>query len=191
MYKRQVADVLCDFADQLEKAEDFTKALNKLIKKTIKEHKRIIFNGNNYSEEWVKEAEKRGLLNLPSTADALPYYISDANIKMFEKHGVLSSTELRSRCEITLENYCKQLHIEALTMLDMISRDILPSVFSYMKDLSSEILAKKQIGNICCEPEESTLKKLSDLSNQLHHQANGLKEALAKASDYGTAERCV
>ena len=175
-----VADVLCDFADQLEKAHDFTAALNKLIKKTIKEHKRIIFNGNNYSDEWVEEAKKRGLLNLRSTAEALPYYIKEENVKLFEKYGVLSKTEIYARYEISLENYCKQLHIEALSMLDMIRKDILPAVCSAMKDLSGEALNKKQLG-IPCELEETLLKKLSKLSTGLYQET----EKLQKATDGG------
>ena len=123
-----IGDVLCEFADELEQADDFQSALSDLVRTTIKNHKRIIFNGNNYSEEWVKEAEKRGLLNLPSVADAVPYYIHQQNIELFEKHGVLSEMEIRSRYEITLENYFKQIHIEALTMIDMVKRDITPAV---------------------------------------------------------------
>lgn len=127
----------------MEQADDFQSALSDLVRTTIKNHKRIIFNGNNYSEEWVKEAEKRGLLNLPSVADAVPYYIHQQNIELFEKHGVLSEMEIRSRYEITLENYFKQIHIEALTMIDMVKRDITPAVCAYIKDLSEAASCKK------------------------------------------------
>ena len=122
-----VADTLCRYADRLEKAEDFNKELNHIIRHSYRDHKRIVFNGNNYAPEWVEEAKRRGLLNLESAADALPYYKHPENIELFEKYGVLSGTEIVSRCEIQLENYCKQIHIEALTMVDMIKKDILPA----------------------------------------------------------------
>lgn len=181
-----VAESLCEFADELERADDFTDALNQLIRKTIKEHKRIIFNGNNYSEEWVAEAEKRGLLNLHSTPEALPYYISEKNVALFEKFGVLSKTEIHARYEIQLENYCKQLHIEALTMIDMIKKDILPAVCSYMKDISKEALNKKQLNaEICCELEETLLKKLSALSAELYRKMEVLEKAITEQPAFG------
>lgn len=181
-----VAESLCEFADELERADDFTDALNQLIRKTIKEHKRIIFNGNNYSEEWVAEAEKRGLLNLHSTPEALPYYISEKNVALFEKFGVLSKTEIHARYEIQLENYCKQLHIEALTMIDVIKKDILPAVCSYMKDISKEALNKKQLNaEICCELEEILLKKLSALSAELYRKMEVLEKAITEQPAFG------
>src|SRR5699024_576366 len=128
MLNTAVADVLADFADELEKADDFNAVLQNLIIRTYKEHKRIIFNGNNYSDEWVKEAEKRGLLNLRTLADATPHYTDEKNVQMFEKHHVLTRTEVEARCDIELENYWKQLNIEGLTMVDMIRKDILPAV---------------------------------------------------------------
>ena len=126
-----VAEELSQFADVLEKAGDFNAALNDLIRTTIREHKRIIFNGNNYSDEWVAEAERRGLLNLKSTVDALPYYISEKNQSLFTKHKIYTATEIHSRYEILLENYCKTISIEALTMLDMVNKDIFPAVCVY------------------------------------------------------------
>ena len=180
-----IADALSDFADELEKADDFNSTLAELIKKTVKEHKRIIFNGNNYSDEWVKEAKKRGLLNLRSTADALPYYTSDTNVKLFEKHGVFSKTEIHSRYEIQLENYCKQIHIEALTMVDMIKKDILPAACSYMKDLSKEAINKKQLcADICCELEEMLLKKLSTLSSELYKKMAVLESSVEPEKEF-------
>ena len=174
-----VADVLSQFADILEIAPDFTIALNELIKTTIKENKRIIFNGNNYSEEWVKEAEKRGLLNLKSTPDALPYFITEDNISLFKKHKVFTETEMRSRCEILLENYCKVLNIESLTMLDMVNKDIIPSIISYVKDLSDTAIAKRQvIADINCEIEESLIIKLSNLSACLYSKTHQLDSAI-------------
>ncbi len=182
-----VADVLSDFADQLEKADDFTAALKKLVKTTIREHKRIIFNGNNYSVEWVREAEKRGLLNLKATPDALAYYTSDKNVALFEKHGVLSKSELFSRYEIILENYCKQLHIEALTMLGMIRKEIIPAVCGYMRDLSTQALNKKQLG-IGIELESTLLKKLSALSEQLYEAAGELQKAADKEGGFSNIQ---
>lgn len=180
-----VAEALCEFADKLEKASDFNAELNKLIRDTIKEHKRIIFNGNNYSEEWVTEAKRRGLLNLCSTPEALPYYISDKNVALFERFNVLSKTELYSRYEIQLDNYCKQLHIEALTMVDMIKKDILPAACSYMKDISKEALNKKQLNkDICCELEETLLSKLSKLSADLYKKAEKLEESVNAKKDF-------
>ena len=182
-----VADVLSDFADQLEKADDFTAALKKLVKATIREHKRIIFNGNNYSEEWVREAEKRGLLNLKATPDALAYYTSDKNVALFEKHGVLSKSELFSRYEIILENYCKQLHIEALTMLGMIRKEIIPAVCGYMRDLSTQALNKKQLG-IGIELESTLLKKISALSERLYEAAEELQKAADKEGGFSNIQ---
>ena len=189
MLNVMVADVLRDFADQLERAEDFNAALNKLIRRTIKEHKRILFNGNNYSDEWREEAARRGLLNLPSTADALPYYCSEENVALFERHGVLSRTEIGSRCEIMLENYCKQLQIEALTMLDLIHKDILPAVCAYMKDLSATAVSKKELG-VPAELETELLKKLSARSSGLYRAAGELAQDVDNApKDAGAAQQ--
>jgi glutamine synthetase len=179
MLNTAVCDVLQAFADELEQADDFDRAVRKLIKRNFQEHKRILFNGNNYSEEWVNEAERRGLLNLRSTADAIPYYISEKNIKLFEKHGVLSSTELHSRHEISFENYIKQLNVEAFTMIDMINKDILPAVYKFMGELSRLILNKKQISEtLICEPENSVLEKLSILSSALYDNNRTLYSVL-------------
>ncbi|MDD5952723.1 MAG: glutamine synthetase III [Oscillospiraceae bacterium] len=184
MLNTAVCDVLESFADELEQAQDFDHALRKLIKRNFQEHKRIVFNGNNYSEEWIQEAKRRGLLNLRSTADAIPCYISEKNIKLFEKHGVLSRAELVSRHEISLENYTKQLNVEAFTMIDMINKDILPAVYRFMHDLSETILNKKQISDtIVCEPEKSVLEKLSVLSSALYDNAHKLYSDL-KERDY-------
>ena len=184
MLNTAIADVLCEFADELEQAEEFRPALRNLLRRTIKEHKRIIFNGNNYSAEWVEEAEKRGLLNLQSTADAVPYYISEKNIHLLTKHGVLSECEVYSRYEITLENYTKQLNIEALTMVDMVKKDILPAVCAYMKDLSQTACNKKQLSEtIPCHLEETLLTRLSHLSSELYMQNESLEQIVAKAAN--------
>ncbi len=135
------AESLRKFADELEGAEDFETALHDLIQKTIREHKRIIWGGNCYDESWAEEAEKRGLLNLKTTPDCLPLLLSPKNIELFATHKVYTETELRSRLEIMLENYCKIVNIEALTMIDMARKDILPSVSEYIVSLSDAVAA--------------------------------------------------
>ncbi len=169
-----VADELCQFADVLEKADDFKAALNRIVKDTVHDHKRIIFNGNNYSPEWIEEAARRGLLNLPSAVDALPYYISEENVALLEKHGVLSRAEVHARYGIELENYYKQIHIEALTMLDMIKKDILPAAAAYCRDLAETALRKKQLG---LEPgfERDILEKISSRADRLYAEMERLE----------------
>ena len=177
-----VAEELSGFADALEGAKDFEKALNELIKTTIKEHKRIIFNGNGYEDAWVKEAERRGLLNLKSTADALPYLIQDKNIRLFEKFGVYSNEELHARYEILLDNYSKVVNIEALTMLEMARRDILPAVTAYVKELTEGALLKKNLSpDLPAEPETSEIKKLSALAALLYANIDALDVTLLGA----------
>ena len=134
-----VADVLCDMADELEKAEDFDQAVHDLIKKTLTDHQRVIFNGNGYSQEWVEEAERRGLPNLKSMVDAIPSLVTEKSIQMFEKHGVLNEVELRSRVEIHYELYSKAINIEAKTMMDMANKQYIPAVIQYVKDLADSI----------------------------------------------------
>ena len=181
-----VAEELSQFADSLEAAEDFNAALEELIKKTISEHKRIIFNGNNYSEEWVKEAEKRGLLNLKTTADALPSFIADKNILLFTKHKIFTPAELRSRYEILMEVYSKKLHIEALTMVDMIRRQILPGVAKYSERLTRSVLEKKKLSpDITCDFEEDAVKKLSGYASALYRAAEKLNADLERAAAIG------
>lgn len=176
-----VADALSQFADQLENAEDFNKALTKLLRETIKKHKRIIFNGNNYSDEWVKEAEERGLYNLKSTVDCLPCFISEKNIKVFTKHNILTENEIRSRYEIMLESYSKLINIEALTMLDMTKRDILPAALAYSKELAETIRVKSEIGGIDCETEKDLVAKISSLCGCLHKNIEILDQTLIQA----------
>lgn len=179
-----VADELAQFADILEKADDFKGTLNKIVKDTIHDHKRIIFNGNNYAPEWVTEAEKRGLLNLKSTVDAMPNYITDENVALFKKHGVLSKTEVYARYDIELENYHKQVNIEALTMLDMIKKDILPAAASYAKDLAETAAHKKQLG-LSEGFEGSLLKKISDYSDKLYAEMEKLENDVSNAPQSG------
>ena len=184
-----VAEELDKFADILEKADNVEKAIYELIRDTVKNHKRIIFNGNNYSDEWVCEAEKRGLLNLKSTPEAIPYYERDKNIKLFTKHSIFTETEVRSRCEIMLDNYSKVINIEALTMIDMARKDILPSSISYVNELSDTVIKKKSISQtLCCEVEEELISKLSALNTSLYKKTNELEEALLGVKDSASAK---
>ncbi len=171
-----VAESLSLFADELEQADDFQKALHKLIKRTIRENKRIIYNGNNYSEEWVKEAEGRGLLNLTNAVDALSHYADEKNIKLFAKHKIYTEAEVRSRMQILLESYVKTVHIEALTLLDMIKKEIIPSVLKYLKDVSQTMAAKESLaGNYNCLLESTLLTRASDLGGTLYQCTEALE----------------
>ena len=169
-----VAEELCQFADVLENAKDFNKALNELLKDTIKKHGRIIFSGNNYSAEWEKEAEKRGLLNLKTTVDALPHYTKEKNVKLFEKHSVLSNSEIHSRMEILLENYANIVHIEALTALDMARKEIIPAIIKYQSFILKEVKEKNKIGGLSCALENSVLSEISNLSDKFNDALNTL-----------------
>ena len=161
-----VAEELRQFADKLENAKDFNLELDKLIKKTITEHKRILFSGNNYSKEWQEEAAKRGLLNLKSTVDALPHYTDKKNVELFKTHKILSEQEINSRMEILLENYSNIVHIEALTAIDIARKEITPVVIDYQGFLLDELKLKKEYGKIACGLEEKLLLKLSALSEK-------------------------
>ncbi len=141
-----VAESLSQFADRLEKAKDFEAEVKALVKEMAREHKRIIFNGNNYSEEWVTEAEKRGLPNIRSTVEATQALTAPKNIRLLEKHGVLSQVEMESRCEIMLETYIKTIKIEALTMVEMAKRQILPAAVAYISELAGSIQGVKATG---------------------------------------------
>ncbi|MFA9423691.1 MAG: glutamine synthetase III [Sedimentibacter sp.] len=186
-----VAEELSIFADILEKSEDFTKELNDLLKDTIKKHKRIIFNGNNYTDEWVVEAEKRGLLNLKSTPESIPCFIAEKNIKIFEKFKVLSAKEMHSRTEIVLEEYCKEISIEALTMVDIVKKDLLPAVNSYIKELSDTAISKKAfIPEIDCVTERSLVYKLSLLNNSLYNKTEMLENNLLEVKNFTSAYEC-
>ena len=173
-----IAESLKQFADELEpQKSNFTAALNKLIKATIKKHKRIIFNGNGYGEDWVKEAENRGLLNLRTTPDALPQFIDEKNIELFTSHKVLTKTEMQSRYEIHLENYCKVLNIEANTMVSMAKKYIFPSVTAYIKDLSNTINeVKTAVPKANVNAEQKLVEGLSKLVNLLYDDNNKLEE---------------
>ena len=173
-----VAEALKIFADQLEKAPDFHTALAALIKDTISTHKRIIFNGNNYSEDWTQEAKLRGLSNLRTTVDALPAFISAKSIELFNSHHVFTETEVRSRYEILMENYCKTLHIEALTMVDMIKKDIIPCCIAYQSELAALLSQKKACGEYDTTLEEYLLGKLAKLSGCALKKLDALENAL-------------
>ena len=155
------AEELSGFADELENAEDFNATLTEIIRRTIREHKRIVFNGNGYDAKWIEEAEKRGLSNLKSTADALPHILDEKNVRLFEKFNVYSFGELKSRYEILIENYSKVVNIEANTMSEMAKREILPAVGEYVKELMESVKLKKELG-ADAEPEASIFKELSE-----------------------------
>ena len=157
-----VADVLNQFADELEKADDFDAAVNELIKKTVTEHQRVIFNGDGYSDEWVAEAEKRGLPNVKSFVEAIPYLVTDKTISMFERQGVMTKTELESRAEIQYEAYAKAINIEARTMIDMASKQFLPAFIKYTKTLADTINAVKAAG-VDATVQTEALKEVSAL----------------------------
>ena len=180
-----VAESLRQYADILEQAEDFELALHDLIRRVIREHKRIIFNGNGYDDSWVKEAENRGLLNLKSTPDCVPYYLAEKNIALFMRHKVYSETEIRARYEIKLDNYCKVLHIEASTMLDMVWKDILPAASAYSKTLVDTALSKKALNeNIDRSFEEENAAKLSTLIATAVVKARALEDALLEIKNF-------
>ncbi|MFA5659081.1 MAG: glutamine synthetase III [Oscillospiraceae bacterium] len=180
-----VAEELCKFADELETASDFSTALAALIKDTIKKHKRIISNGNNYSEDWPVEAEKRGLSNLKTTPDALTHFIDKKNVELFVKHNVFTEAEVHSRYEILLDCYVKTINIEALTMIEMVRKDIIPAVTSYIKDLSDTALAAKALSSsISCGYEISMLTKLSSLADAMYNKLNELDNILLKAKEH-------
>ena len=177
-----VAESLRQFADELEEADDFRDALHKLIVRTFHDHKRIIFNGNNYSSEWVREAEKRGLLSLPSTVDALPCYTLEKNIRLFETHQVLSASELRSRRDIGLDSYAKNINIEAETMLMMTRRQILPAVLKYAGILSSSLVSMKQAG-VSLKSDTSLLSAFCGKIDALKDSLDTLAEIMKKRPD--------
>ena len=177
-----VAEELKQFADELEGKEDFETALHELIKRTIKEHKRIIFNGDGYDESWVREAEKRGLLNLKTTPDALKHLLEKKNIDLFTSHGVYTTTELEARHEVLLENYVKIVNIEALTMLDMAHKDILPAMSAYSKELADAALEKKKLSeDIDTTYETETVKALGNLLGNTYSNVKKLESDLYTA----------
>lgn len=186
MLNAAVAESLKIYADRLEKAEDFETALHEMIRKTIKDHKRIIFNGNGYNDVWIKEAtEKRGLLNYRTTADCIPHLLDKKNVDMLTAHKVFTEAELKSRCEITLDNYCKTILIEANTMVNMARCEIAPAVEAYIKDLAHTASLKKSVmEEISVVYESSLLKKLSVLTERIFIATDELENALLNMEEY-------
>ena len=174
-----VAEALDQFYEELKDVSEdqMQSAVHELVKKTIVEHKRVIFNGNGYSEEWVKEAEKRGLYNLKSTPDALPAFIAEKNVELFTKHGVFTKTEVYYRYEILLEKYAKPIHIESLTLQEMVNHQFLPALMKYIDTVSNSILQKKQVSaDLPVTAETKLLKKLSDGYEKIYDWVEKLKE---------------
>ena len=190
MLNAAVAESLKIYADRLEKVEDFEFALHETIRKTIKDHKRIIFNGNGYDGDWIKEAtEKRGLLNYPTTADAVPHILDKKNVDMLTSHGIFTEAEIKSRYEITLENYCKTVVIEANTMVDLAKTQIAPAVSAYTLELARTATAKKALDSaLTCSYETALIQKLSILTDRISTHSAALESSvlfLADTEDIG------
>lgn len=185
-----VAETLRQFADELSGADDFETAVRALIKKTFKEHERIIFNGNNYSEEWVEEAERRGLPNLKTSYEALPHFADKENVAVFVNHKVFSEAEVVSRCEILIENYIKALNIEALTMSSMARREILPAVIEFTASICDAIAAKKAVSDaIDVSTETKLAEKLSKLTASASVKIDALDKALENVDETAEAAK--
>ena len=181
MLNSAVAESLKIYADRLEGVDNFEQSLHEMIKKTIKDHKRILFNGNGYDETWIEEAEKRGLMNYRTTPDCMPHLLDKKNVEMLTSHKVFTETELKSRCEIMLDNYCKTVVIEANTMVDMARKQILPAVEAYVKEVSKTAVAKKQFApDASCEYEKKTVTKLSLLMEQILDKTETLEDEIMK-----------
>ena len=182
MLNSAVAESLKIYADRLENAENFEDTLTEVLRKTIKEHKHIIFNGNGYDDTWIKEAtEKRGLLNYRTTPDCMPHLLDEKNVKMLTSHGVFSEAELKSRCEIMLDNYCKTVVIEANTMVEMARTQISPAVNVYTMEIAKTIAAKKAVdSSLTCVYESSLVKRLSTLTDRIAIKTEELEEALVE-----------
>ncbi len=182
-----VAKVLKEFADKLEKSNDFTADLNSLLLETIKNHKAVIFNGNGYDQSWVVEAEKRGLPNYVSTVDVVPHYTDEKNVKLFEEFKVYTRTEIESRTEILLENYSKIINIEALTMVDMARKQLIPAGMTFSKNLADAVVAKKSVG-INFDTEKKLADKVSALTNSIFEATDILDNKLIEVKDAGNTE---
>jgi len=180
-----VAEALCQFADALEKSPTVEEDLHSIIKATIEKHKRILFSGNSYSKEWEEEAKKRGLYNFKTTVDALPHYISDENVELFTKHRIFTKVEMESRLEILFDKYSSTVNVEALTMLEMIKKEIIPAVCAYIKDLTEIVVMKKGLSKkIASEVEMTLLEKISNLLSSLYENTERLEKHLEKAEDF-------
>ena len=185
MLNSAVAESLKVYADRLEKAKDFETALHEMIKETIKEHKRILFNGNGYDDSWIKEAtEERGLCNYRTTPDCMPHLLDEKNVKMLTGHNVFTETELNSRCEIMLENYCKTVLIEANTMVDMATKQILPAVEGFTGELAKTVSLKNELPfGVSCEYEKTLIERLSSLADGIFRESEALAAKIFKAKD--------
>ncbi len=182
MLNTMVAEVFADFADRLEAAENTEAEIKALIRETVAKHKRIIFNGDGYSAEWQLEAERRGLLNLKSTKDAVPLLKTEANIALFEKHGVLNRAEINSRVDIVLENYSKTLHIEALTLIEMMNREVIPAISKYTSDLCEGLIRKRSVGlNVAELADTEVIARLSAAQTEIYRLTADLKIAVSGA----------
>ena len=183
-----VAESFRQFADRLEGAEDMDAAVDALIKEVFTKHQRIVFNGDNYTEEWEKEAEARGLHNMRNTVDAAPALIDEKNIELFKRHGIFSEIESRARYEIKLEEYAKLRNIEALTMIDMTRKNILPAVSAYSNDLANTALAKKELG-VNPRAEIQLLTEISDLQAELLDKITALESAVESTENFTLTEQ--
>ena len=184
-----VAESFRQFADRLEGAENVREEITKIIRETFAEHKRIIFEGNGYSEEWREEAKRRGLLNLETSVDAYKTFSDEKNIALFERHGVMNEVEIRSRQEILLENYSKMINIEALTMIEMATRDIIPAVNEYVSEVAHTAAIKTQVvENINCSVERDIITKLSTLNAKAYTALGELKRAETEAAKITSAQ---
>ena len=188
MLNTAVAEILRQFAEELEAANDFTAAMNALVKRVVKEHKRIIFNGNGYDDAWVEEAKKRGLSNLRTTVEALPHYTDSKNVALFAQHGIYSEAEMRSRQESLLEEYYKTVDIEARTLADMVRKQVYPAVTSYIKELTEVALAKQALKIKAPSLENKLIEDLSNLTNTLLEQEEALEKALINATTLHNAQ---
>ena len=185
MLNTMVADELAQFYDELKDADDLDTAIKALVKRTFTEHKNIIFNGDNYSDEWVKEAERRGLCNYRSLPEAMAHYVDRKNVDLFVRNGIVTEAEIHARYEIELETYCKQMRIEALTMIDMAEKNITPAVIGYVGKLTDAALAKKQLSDSYSVYAETALvEELSAKLESFVKKTEELKEAAANAANY-------
>ena len=185
-----IADALKDFADKLEKSKNFSADLEKLLQDTAKKHKRVVFNGNNYSDEWVKEAKKRGLLNIPNTPKALKELVTKEAVELFIKHGVFTEKEIHSRYEIMLEQYVKTLNIEALTMIDMANHSIIPTAIEYATTVATSINAVAAVsGKLNVLTQKELLEELSDKLASISSNAKALEKALESAQSVADIEK--
>jgi glutamine synthetase len=186
MLNAAVAESLKQYADRLEGVANFEDELHDLIKETIKKHERIIFNGNGYSDEWVKEATTvRGLSNLKTTADAMPHLLDQKNVDMLIAHKVFTETELHSRCEIMLENYCKTVNIEGHTMVDMVRKNYLPAIENNLYSFAKTVSLMKSVSDkVKCQYEIKTMERLSELTDSILESVESLESALEELKSY-------